>query len=116
MTSEKKAVRFDRKTKEFVGLTDAVKEELRTTYYHTDVEKELTRMKAWLLGPKGKRHVGTMGFILNWLNNSSPTPMRTAQFFDIVQSDSPLSVVLNEYLQDLWKNREHLYLFNTIKR
>lgn len=37
-------------------------------YKGIDIEKELGKMKAWLMTPRGKRRKLTRGFIVNWLN------------------------------------------------
>ena len=37
-------------------------------YKDIDIDKELHKMDAWLLSPKGKGRKKTKGFILNWLN------------------------------------------------
>ena len=98
-----KAVYFDRKAREFIGI-DAIKPELQRAYKGIDVEAELAKMKIWLLSPRGKNRKGTIGFIANWLNNASTSTV----FKEPVEVDSALIDLLEDYRKGLWKNCEHL--------
>lgn len=109
-----KAVRFDRNTKEFIGLDDAIKHELKAAYKGKDVEAELAKMKLWLLSPRGKGRKGSMGFIINWLNNASTSTVFTQAVDHAINSD--LIDLLRDYRKGLWKNCEHLLEINTITR
>lgn len=111
-------VYFDRDKLVFVGLEDAQIKQLKETYKGIDVDVELKKMGLWLLSQKGSKRRGNIGFILNWLNNSRPqgTPPSTTEQFNLYEVDSPLRPLLQEYLKDLWKGREHILEFNKIRK
>lgn len=111
------SVYFDRVTLQFIGLESAVIKQLKETYKGIDVDSELKKMSLWLTSSKGKKRKGNIGFILNWLNNASPSEAPTvSEQLDMLDQDTPLRPLLQEYLQDLWKDREHILEFNRIKR
>ncbi len=111
------SVYFDREKLTFVGLDKAQIKQLKDTYKGIDVDSELKKMGLWLTSSKGNKRKGNIGFILNWLNNASPeTTAKINQQLDLYEVDSPLRPLLQEYLQDLWKDREHILEFNTIRR
>lgn len=109
------SVYFNRESLHFEGLTESVLTQLKEAYKAIDLKQELSKMMLWLQSPKGKARKGNIGFILNWLNNASPSPSNTTQlsWFD---DDSALTPYLQEYLQDLWKDKAHIFHFNKIKR
>lgn len=113
---KKNSVYFNRESFQFEGLTDAVLMQLKEAYSAIDVKAELAKMCLWLQSQKGKARKGNIGFILNWLNNAAPSKapsvVNQISWYD---DDSALSPFLREYLQDLWKNREHIFHFNTIR-
>lgn len=108
------SVYFDRDTNKFHGLDNKIMAQLRETYKGINVEQELSKMAIWLLSAKGKSRKGTIGFILNWLNNKQPSFGTTANL-DLMQSDTTLGHLIREYLADGWKNNQHIYEFNTIR-
>lgn len=117
MAKEKRAsVHFNRDTQQFVGIDDVVKKQLHDIYKGIDVDSELSKMRLWLTSSKGKRRIGNIGFIMNWLSNASPSVPTIKEQFDLLESDTPLGELLHEYCMDLWKNREHILEFNTIRR
>lgn len=116
MTKDKRAsVFFDRETNKFRGLDSQTLKQIQETYDGIDVETEIKKMCLWLTSEKGMKRKGTIGFILNWLNNITPMPPTTNEHLDLMQSDSPLGKHVREYLLDLWKDREHILEFNTIR-
>ncbi len=104
------SVYFDREKLQFVGLKEAEMKQLKDTFQGVDVDFELKKMGLWLMSPKGKTRRGTMEFIVNWLKNSSPSKA------DVTEHESPLRPLLNDYLKDVWKGREHILEFNKIKK
>lgn len=110
------SVYFDREKLEFVGLDDVVKKQLIETYQGIDLDRELNKMKIWLGSSKGKDRKGTIGFIMNWLQNATPSIPHVSIDLDLMESDSPLGLLLQDYRKDLWKNRENILEFNTIRR
>lgn len=110
------SVYFDRDKLVFVGLEDAHLKQLRETYKGIDIDSELKKMGLWLISSKGTKRKGNIGFILNWLNNASPSEPTTTQQLDFLEYDSPLRPLLLDYLKDLWKGKEHILEFNKIKR
>lgn len=109
------SVYFDRETLQFVGVDAAYKKQLRETYKGVDIDRELGKMGLWLNSSKGKDRKGTVNFILNWLNNASPSMPPLLDQHD-TSNDSPLSSLFQDYLKDLWKKSEHILEFNTIPR
>jgi hypothetical protein len=109
------SVYFDRATLTFVGLEEIHIKQLKETYKAIDIDKELKKMSLWLLSSKGRRRKGTIGFIIHWLNNSTPSITNDREL-DMLEYDSPLRPLLLDYLQDLWKGREHILEFNKAKR
>jgi len=103
------SVHFDRENFEFVGLDESKLKQLKSSYFNTDVDAELKKMKFWLQSPKGKSVKGTISFIANWLSKALPS--KTAHI-EAPESDTPLQPYLDEYLKDLWKNREHIIHLN----
>ena len=116
MTKDKcTSVYFDRESNKFRGLDSKILDQLKETYDGIDVDVEIKKMTVWLLSEKGKRRKGNIGFILNWLNNATPMPPTTSEEFDMMQSNSPLGNLVREYLMELWKGKDHIFEFNTIK-
>jgi hypothetical protein len=116
--SNHSSVYFDRMLHSFVGLEGPVLQELKDAYPTLDVESELRKMKLWLELPKGKRRQGHIGFIINWLNNATPSediPSVEKQL-EFLNDDSFLASIVMDYLKDLWKGREHLLNFNSVAR
>ncbi len=111
------SVYFDRENLTFVGLTEAHIKKLQETYKSLDVSVELKKMELWLTSSKGKTRKGSIGFILNWLNNASPqgSVPSTSEQLDLNYCPV-LGSVMQEYLRDLWKGREHIFELNMIKR
>lgn len=112
---KRNSVFFDRDANKFSGLDSEILKQLQETYDGIGIENELKKMGLWLLSEKGKRRKGNIGFILNWLNNATPIPPTTTEHLDLMQSDSPLGHLVREYLMDLWKDKEHILEFNTIR-
>lgn len=108
------SVNFDRKTNSFIGIEQAVMTQLIETYEGIDVRKELGKMSLWLMSDKGIKRKGEIGFILNWLNNAKPSFGTNSQL-DLIESDTPLGHLLKDYLEDLWKNSEHIHQLNKIR-
>ena len=54
-------------------------------YAGLDLDRELAKMDAWLLTPKGRRRKKTRGFIVNWLNRVD-IPVQKKQTKDQVKS------------------------------
>ena len=116
MAKEKHAsVYYDREASKFRGLDSHILKQLEETYAGINILGELNKMGLWLMSDKGKKRKGNIGFIMNWLNNATPMPPSTSEHMDIIQSDSPLGHLVRDYLVDLWKDKEHILEFNTIK-
>ncbi len=116
MAKEKRtSVYFDREANKFRGLDSEVLKQLQQTYDGIRIEAELNKMVLWLQSEKGKKRRGEIGFIINWLNNVTPLPPSRTEQLDLMQSDSPLGTLMRTYLMDLWKDREHILEFNTIR-
>lgn len=109
------SVYFDREANKFRGLDPQIFTQLEETYGGINIEAEIKKMGLWLLTEKGLRRKGNIGFILNWLNNATPMPPTTTEHLDLIQSESPLGCLVREYLMDLWKDKEHILEFNTIR-
>jgi len=114
---QRTSVSFDRQEARFVGLDEPTLHTLKKSYPTINVESELEKMVAWLLtSPKAKKRKGNITFILNWLNNASPSPLfKSAEQTQEVNADLPLDPMLDHYLRDLWKGREYLLELNKKK-
>lgn len=117
MTKDKSPyVYFDRQKKAFIGLRKADITNLSKLYKGVDIEKELFKMTAWLNSPVGQKRKGELSFICNWLERaqSAVAPESpSAQYADI---DLSLRPFFDEYLKDLWKDRDHLLQFNQAQK
>ena len=106
---------FDRTLHTFVGLDAVLIQELKSLYPGINVDAEFVKMRDWLQSSKGKNTLGAINFIINWLNRLVPQqefPSAEKQL-EYLQSDSFLCQVIKDYLEDLWKGREHLLNFNS---
>jgi len=113
--SNRSSVYFDRTLQCFVGLDAGLIQDLKALYPGIHVDAEFIKMRDWLIGSKGKKTKGTIGFIINWLNRLVPAakfPSAEKQL-EYLQSDTFLCKVIKEYLEDLWKDKEHLLSFNS---
>lgn len=111
------SIYFDRESSSFVGLDDAVMVQLKETYPRVNIVAQLNAMKFWLTSPKGKNRKGNIGFILNWLNNATPDANPTlTEHLECMDESSPLYPLITEYLQELWKGKEHLLAMNMTKK
>jgi len=111
------SVYFDRQTNSFIGLKDVEVQRLKETYKGVDVDKEINKMGFWLSSEKGKNRVGSMSFILHWLDNAIPSLNQssyTTSSNDLSLQENKLfsDPVFLTYLEDLWKNTEHLLALN----
>lgn len=104
------AIYFDRSSGTFAGLSTDLKNELALQYPLVSLDQEIPRMVSWLQSPKGKARKGTLGFILNWLNNATPVPCEKEE-----RTNSATPVLLNLYLEELWKQHPYLYMFNRLE-
>lgn len=91
-------ISFNRTKGSFEGLTDQVLSDLSSRYSNVDVDRELERMRIWLLSEKGKRRAGTLSFIESWLGRAPETKK-------IVDEIVPAEIqgYLTQYLIELWK-------------
>lgn len=111
------SVYFDRQANSFAGLEDVDTKRLKETYKGVDVDKELNKMALWLSSSKGKNRVGNMAFILHWLDNATPSVNQlsystSSNDLSPVQNETFLNPVFLDYLEELWKNNEHLLALN----
>lgn len=106
------SIYFDRENSCFVGIQEANLQQLKETYANIDVDLEIKKMSLWLLTPNGKKRKGHFGFILNWLNNAKPTSNIDRSINHGCECDTPLRPWLNDYLRELWKDREHILQMN----
>lgn len=109
----KKEIYYDRETHHFVGLTDELIKELESIHIGVDVKRELKKMGLWLLEHKARK--GSLQFINRWLSKVPPDPAYCVKFA-ICEADGPLAKTLKTYLEELWKNREHLFIINSIQK
>lgn len=101
------SVYFDREKLQFMGLDDACMKQMKEAYPGVNIASEIKKMQLWLTSPKGRDRKGTISFIMNWLGNcpaSSSAPE--------IEQDTPLRPLLDTYLRDLWKGKEHLLEMN----
>lgn len=113
------SIYFDREANSFVNLKDVELQQLKDTYKGVDVDKELKKMGLWLSSEKGKNRVGSMSFILHWLDNATPSVNQSSYSTSSVDlSPEENQILLNPvfltYLEDLWKKSEHILALNRI--
>lgn len=102
------AVYFDRENERFIGLDDARIQQLKDAYPGVNIVVELNKMILWLTSPKGIKRKGELSFIMNWLNNVTPSQ----SLLPDIEQNNPLRPYLNTYLKDLWIGKEHLLEIN----
>lgn len=107
MQKEKSSIRFCRTTNVFLGMDWQTSVYLKDMFPQVDIERELGKMKVWLM-TEGKHRKGTYAFIIRWLQRAPQTIHKE------LKPDSTLSFAIEEYLQDLWKENTFLYEFNKI--
>jgi len=103
------SVFFDREKHCFVGLDAEKLKHLKQAYERIDVDSELNKMGLWLSSPRGSKRKGNGGFIMNWLNNCTPAEPKP---IPREETETPMRPLLNQYLKELWKGREHLLELN----
>lgn len=94
-------ISFDRSLEGFVNITDHHKQEWQNLFPGVEIERELLKMKSWLLDPTNPRRDGNQKFIKNWLEKAySNLPKRNIlpiedpkEFIDI---DPDLAFLLKE--------------------
>lgn len=111
------SVYFNHEDNTFCNLKDVDIKRLKETYKGVDVDKELNKMVFWLSSPKGKKRVGNIAFILHWLDNAKPSVNQLSHSnmpddFTPAQNETFLNPVFLDYLEELWKNNEHLLALN----
>ena len=118
MAKEKRtSVHFDRDKNAFVGITKELKKQLSDTFPGVDIDQEISKMHIWLItNPAGRSRIGSINFIMHWLGRSFENKGIQVVSKEKVESDSPLGILYQEYLNDLWKNATHIHEFNTIRR
>lgn len=112
MAKKKKDLYFDRETMQFVGIEPKLKEHMVATWRHLDIDYELGRMALWLVSPAGKTRTADLSFIMRWLDNAIiMSPKRPCESKDVALNLSDY----DDYLKDLWKDREHILTMNQAK-
>lgn len=113
--SKRPSVFFDRTLRCFSGLEGAVLKELKEAYPTLDIDSELKKMMIWLESPKGKKRIGHIGFIMNWLNNAIPSEQipSVEKQLELLDDTTYLGRIILDYLRELWKGNEHLLSFNS---
>lgn len=108
----KESVYFDRSTSQFLGNKESFKQ-LQETYKDIDVTCELNKMALWLNSSRGLKRKGDIRFIMNWLNNATPSAPIIERTDPV---DSNLEPIMQDYRKDLWQGKEHILEFNTLRR
>ena len=104
MTQDKRSsIYFDREKLCFFGIDDEIIKHLENKFPDLQIELQLYKMSKWLQSPKGKNRKGCYSFIINWLKNSFSTQTK-----EVTVS----SGAMNQYLEGLWLNREHILALN----
>ena len=103
---------FDRNSLKFIGIDETQLQQLQDTYAGIDITQELNKMSLWLQSSKGLRRKGNIGFIMNWLNNATPSlPLTKEEPVDV-----SLEPIMQEYRKGLWQGKEHILEFNTVRK
>jgi hypothetical protein len=64
------AILFNRETSQFENIADTDKLEWQTIYPNVDIDRELLKMRQWLLDPKNPHRDGNRTFVNSWLARS----------------------------------------------
>jgi hypothetical protein len=72
--------------------TEAFLDSLKPLYPGVDIKREINKMTAWMLTPRGKGKRLTQRFVVNWLNRCEPT-------LSAPQSQKPMNST--DFLKDL---------------
>lgn len=109
---KKSEVSFDRKTNEFVNLSDQLINTFIAQYSGLDVKDHLEKMKDWLMtNPKGKKYSGSIAFIRRWLGTAYANMKEQERPVEVVESYAPDA--MEGYLSDLWKGKKDLLDLNS---
>lgn len=95
-----------------MGINDLVRSQLKDSFKDVDLDAELSRMALWLESPKGLKRTGNLAFVMKWLSKSAS---RTFQNDNTSRERIPIAHLLDDYLEDLWKDLRPLLNFNTKK-
>lgn len=75
------SIEFDYEINEFSGITPKDLEDWKAIYPNVDLNRELLKMRQWLIDPNNPERDGNRTFITNWLNkalkDSNKTPKKT---------------------------------------
>ncbi len=103
---KKDKIHFDHKKNSFTGLRADVRMKLEKTYPGVDITQEVLKMELWLSQHPDRD--GSIGFITSWLSSACPKH-NVGDTYSLAE----LTEEMQEYLNDLWKNREYLLNLNT---
>lgn len=106
------SVSFNRKTLRFDGITNEMMDSFKSIYRDVDIQNEINKMCLWMQSDKGLNRKGSLSFITSWLQRAKPvTESKETLPFD---GNPKMNSLLNNYLEDLWKDCRHILEFNTI--
>lgn len=103
------SILFDRRKHQFSGLDDQKLAEIKQAFPGVDVNSELRKMILWLMSPNGLKRKGDINFVLSWLSRVIPKVMPAE---DNPEVRTALDPYFDEYLDELWKGREHILALN----
>jgi hypothetical protein len=63
-------IEFDHESQQFINISEADKSEWLKLYPGVDIDRELIRMRQWLIDPKNPERDGHRTFITRWLDKS----------------------------------------------
>ena len=63
-------IEFDHETQQFINISEADKSEWLKLYPGVDIDRELIRMRQWLIDPKNPERDGHRTFITRWLDKA----------------------------------------------
>lgn len=104
-------IRFDRKTKSFIGLSEDIINDLSVAFDTVHVPHEIKRMSLWLM--KNTNRQGTYQFIVNWLSRSENYQLLQSVRPNAPKINNGLTEYYQQYLSELWKGREHILKLNS---
>jgi DNA-binding MarR family transcriptional regulator len=70
---------FDYEKQEFVGITEQDLATWKDLYPGIDIQRELGKMRQWLIDPENPERSGNRTFITNWLNKAAPKKLSKSQ-------------------------------------
>lgn len=88
-------IEFDHESQQFINISEADKSEWATLYPGVDIERELVRMRQWLIDPKNPERDGHRTFITRWLDKAFEDSKKKPRKSTSTTQDAPEGLQYN---------------------